>query len=66
MRHLDTLEPGERFTLPLTRRTGTVLDQHEGSVRVRWDAREYFDSFLVEYMERPRTEHVSRKTEVES
>jgi len=58
MRHLDTLEPGERFTLPLTKRTGTVLKQHEGSVLVKWDKLEYFEW-------NARKEHISRKTEVE-
>ena len=58
MRHLDTLEPGERFKTCSFKRAGTVLEQHEGSVRVKWDKLEYFEW-------NARTEHISRKTEVE-
>ena len=67
MRHLDTLEPGERFTLPLTKRAGTVLEQHEGSVRVKWDAYDSSPSSLLGPRIRSLSykEHISRKTEVE-
>ena len=54
MRHLDTLEPGERFTTRSFKLKGKVLSQHEGSVYVMWDKSDYWAA---------RKEHVSRQME---
>jgi hypothetical protein len=37
MRTLDTLVPGERFRLPYSELTGTVIRQSEGGTTVRYD-----------------------------
>ena len=70
---LRHLEPGRRFRLPLTGKTGTLLRVSEGGATVKYDAGERVEKFIssttgdeVAFTAPGRSTQISAGTEVEA